>query len=247
MTTLAAGAAVPFGPLYPAPPYAWRESSGIVVRFRTDLEVLHRLVPRPLEPDAGGAMWLYAAHHKVSDLGEYSEVMLGAHATLGAEAGSFSVVTYLDAIAPLALGREWIGWHKKAARIEVRDVEGSFTVTVERDGSALITASVLLERPVNQQALESANSNGFVLKVIPSPEPGAPPQVLQLVRTTPINVRIHRASAGRATLAFRGSPADPLDTIPITEVLGGIHSVRDFDVSGGVIVHDYSSVHSLAR
>lgn len=226
-----------FAPMYPSPPYGFN-SSGMTIRFKTSPEVLKTLVPAPLVPNADGVMFLYIGHHKTTNLGDYNEAILGVPASLNGKVGSFAVVLYLDKAVPLVVGRERTGWHKKDAQIALIEEEGLLKARVERNGVVLIQATMRMEKPMNPESL-AKSPPFFVLKVIPSANKDAAPEVMQLVSTASVNRKVKSGVAGRATLEFKGSPADPLNTIPITEILGAAHTVAEFDLAGGEILHDY--------
>jgi acetoacetate decarboxylase len=228
-----------FAPMYPDPPFHFRGTAGMLIRFKTTPEVLKKLVPEPLVPNPDGIMWFYAGRQRTTTLGDYNEAMIGIPASLRGAPGSFVPVVYLDEAVPLSTGRERAGWHKKDARVSIVESDAVVTVTIERGGAVLARASMSRDQPVSPEVLGKVRPSYFVLKVIPSAKPGAPPEVLQLVATAPQNRVVKSGAAGKGTLQLGGSPGDPLDMIPVMEILGATWSVSDFDLAGGEIVHDY--------
>lgn len=226
-----------FAPMYPPPPHGFN-SAGMTIRFRTAPEVLKALVPEPLAPNTDGLMFLYVGRHRTSNIGDYNEAILGVPASLNGKAGNYAVVLYLDKPVPLVVGRERTGWHKKDAQITIIEEEGLLKARIERNGAVLAQAEMRMEKPANPEML-AKSLPFFVLKVIPSANPDAPPEILQLVSTASKNRKVKSGMMGRAALVFSGSASDPLNTIPITEVLGATYTVAEFDLGGGEILHDY--------
>jgi acetoacetate decarboxylase len=237
-----------FGPLHPPPPYPYRDSVGITVRFKTTPEALRALVPAPLVPNPDGSAFLFVGRQRSTNLGTYHEAILGVPATLGDQQGAFMVVTYVDDVLPLATGRERGGWHKKDARFTFVEREGIVTATVERHGATLARIEAHVDKPVSAEALAKAPTpTYFNLKIIPSATMGKPPAVAQLTRTIPSNRVVKRAINGTAKLELRSGPGDPLGTIPVLQVLGAQLSTTDMDLTGADVVHDYLKAETAQR
>jgi acetoacetate decarboxylase len=228
-----------FAPLYPAPPYPFRDSAGMMIRFKTDPEVARKLVPAPLVANPDGSMWLFVGHQKSTTLGAYNEAALGIAALHDGKPVSFALVLYLDEVVPIAVGRELTGWNKKDARVTLTETDGLLHATVERAGAVLVRATFRRDRALDPEVLDKVKPVWIQLKEIPSATPRARPDVLQLVRATPLYRKTRSAFTGCGTLEFGGSPADPLDMIPIREIVGATYTVTDQDLAGGEVIHDY--------
>ena len=247
---LAEPAAVPthFAPFHPDPPYPYRDSVGVLVRFKSSPEVVRSLVPAPLVPNADGVMFFFIGRQNSTNLGRYHEAILGIPVSLNGRQGGLALVTYLDEPVPLATGRERGGWNKKDARFTFVEKEGVVTATMERAGTVLARVTMRLEKPVQQQALEKAPAALYYnLKLIPSATGRGTPDVAKITATTPANRKVKKAFVGAATIEFGAGPADPLKTFPVLTVLGAQYSVSDFDLVGAEVVHDYLKTETALR
>jgi acetoacetate decarboxylase len=98
---------------------------------------------------------------------------------------------------------------------------------------------VQFSKPGKKEDLAALAYPIYNLKIIPSVQKGAPPDVIQLTAMTLENVVVHRVVEGNATIDFGKSPADPLYLLQPVEVLKGIYCELDFDLPYGEVVHQY--------
>lgn len=233
-------------PLYPSPPYAYRDSTLLVIPFRTAAGVTRRLVPEPLEPNADDLMFVAVGLMHNDKLGSTHEAFFGVPASLGDRTGSFAVFLYLEVDACITSGREIWGWPKKEARFRYEAGEDGVRATVERGGAELIRAAFEPAIPGEDAAL-ALDPTWFNLKLIPSVEAGAPPDVMQLTATTFRDFTVHEARAGAATLRLGSTPDDPLgELIEVRETLPAAYVRFDFDLLHGEVIHDYRLAGQVA-
>ena len=226
-------------PLYEAPPNEYRDNWGMTIMFKTDPEVLARMVPEPLQPNEDGLMGVQISEFFVSGFGRYNEMIFFTPVTFNGELGNFSHYLMLDNDIATGGGREIWGFPKKMGRVELEEKDGVLTGTVERGGHLLVKASMQIGRMSRPEDL-GGSATYYNHKLIPSVIEGAPPVVNKLTSTTLENVVIKKVYNGRATLEFGKSPVDRFHEIPIIEVLDGVYVNSDFDLTFGEVIHDYS-------
>jgi acetoacetate decarboxylase len=232
--------------IWPPPPYRFRDCRLVNILFTTDPAAMARLVPAPLEPDLTQPVVLYVGRFQFADFDlPYNEAGLFVPVVRdGKPAGLFAVALYLDTANPIVGGREIYGWPKKdAERITFDEEDGRITAEVTRYGSRIISVSLELQQridPIPPARLQRPTLPIYLLKLIPSVQEGAPPDVLQLNSIVIEPDVIKEMRLGKGTLEFGASPFDPfLAEIPVKEVVHAEAVVRDFTLGYGQVVFDY--------
>jgi acetoacetate decarboxylase len=85
--------------------------------------------------------------------------------------------------------------------------------------------------------MRSLNEPGFLLKIIP--HVSGDPRVCELVRFQFIGISLRGAWTGRATLDLLPHAVAPIGSLPVVEVISGVHLIADLTLDMGVVVHDY--------
>jgi acetoacetate decarboxylase len=225
---------------YPMPPFTYEGSRVVSVDFRTSPEVLRALVPEPLVPNAAGELSAAIVHHHIvapMPLSYYEAFLIVPVSHEGA-AGVYMPVLYLDEAAAITGGREIWGFSKFGAEIQIIEEEGEVHASVQTGDVTLVDISVspgdaLVPIP------ETPNVPIFNVKLIPSVEKGAAPDVLQLTATTLGDRTVTELRPGVGTLEFGSTPADPLGRIPVLEILRAACYEYDFTLDYGEVVYDY--------
>jgi acetoacetate decarboxylase len=225
---------------YPTPPFTYEGSRVVTVAFRTSPEVLRALVPEPLVPNAASELSAAIVHHHIvapMPLSYYEAFLVIPVSHEGA-AGQYIPVLYLDEAAAITGGREIWGFSKFGAEIQIVEEGGQVNASVQEGGVTLIDVSVRPGDPV-VPIPETPNVPLFNVKLIPSVEKGAPPDVLQLTATTLGDPVVTELRPGVGTLEFGSTPADPLGSIPVLEILRAVCYEYDFTLDYGEVVYDY--------
>lgn len=229
-------------PISDRPPYRYQDCKAVNILFRTDPKALEELVPAPLEVDPHQPSVLYIGHFQFVDWDlPYNEAgLLVPVRCAGRPAGSFAVVLYLDQANPIVGGRELYGWPKKDAdRILFDEEDGKISAQVTRYGRKIIQLSLEVQLQVDPIPERSASPIYF-LKLIPSVQRDAPPDVLKLNSTVIEPDVIKDLRVGSGTLEFGDSPFDSfLAKIPVQEVVYSEVIVHDFTLGYGQVVVDY--------
>lgn len=244
-TMLSSAFTMPYiSPMIVPPPYRYRDTRALNVLFRTDPDILSKIVPAPLVPDPARPAVFYIGHFQFVDYDlPYNEAGLLAPVTYNGEPGFFTVVLYLDKTNPIVGGREIYGWPKKdAEEVLFAEKDGKVTAGVTRYGNKIISAT--FEPAKTEFARERPKMPLYFLKMIPSIEQGAPPDVLKLNSMFMDPDVITGGNVGAATLKFGESPYDAfLGEIPIKEVLYSEVIVHEFTLGFGKTVFNYLAKH----
>lgn len=229
-------------PEIPAPPYRFKDTKVTNILFKTDSQVLEKLVPPPLKPNQDQCMVFYIGHFQFADYDfSYHEAgLLVPVIHNGKSAGYYAVILYLDQFNPIVGGREVYGWPKtEAEQIVIKDENGKTTASVTRYEKQIIQASFETQQKV-YPIPERPKDIHYLLKLIPSAQKGAPPDVLKLISTVIDPDEIKELRVGQGTLEFGDSPFDSfLTQIPVKEVVYGETIVHDFTLGYGEVVVDY--------
>jgi acetoacetate decarboxylase len=226
-------------PYFVAPPFELKDTTGMLILFKTAPDVLQALVPHPLVPNPDDLVVFYVGCFNVVAPVEtsYHEAGIGVPVSFGESPGQFAAYLYLDQVMPIVAGREIWGFPKKDADITYVKEGDKISARVVQDGITLIDATLQLSERVDpipsQPGLPWYN-----LKLIPSVKENAPPDVMQLTSVL-IESRPKELHRGQATLELASSPSDPLGDIPVLAVLSGDYVVRDSVLGHGDVVFDY--------
>lgn len=226
-------------PLYPPPPFEYRDGWSQLIVFRSDPAVISRHVPAPLVIDRKGGMTMMISRFFASGFGVYHEATLCALATFKGKPVNYALYLMLDSDIAVCGGREIWGWPKKLGRVSLAERDGVVTSSVERGGIEVVRAAVEVASLDASEALAGGNMDFINLKLIPSVKNGAPPEVMQLTKTSLSNFVPKKVYRGRATLSFGASPVDRFDQFPVREIIDAYYYNSDFTLGDGKVVHDY--------
>jgi acetoacetate decarboxylase len=226
-------------PLYPPPPYRYRDCPLMVVPFVAEPGVTRRLVPEPLTPNPDDIAYVAIGHLHNDRLGSTREAFIVVPSSDGARRGNYSVVLYLENDACVTSGREIWGWPKKLAEISFAEDTDSVRAVVRRGGAEIVRAGIEGLQDASADELD-LSPVWFNQKIIPSVIEGAPPEVSQLTATTFEGLEVVDVRRGRGALRLEGTDDDALAAlIRVREVLPGHRLTLSFRLLHGEIVHDY--------
>jgi acetoacetate decarboxylase len=229
-------------PLYPPPPIQYRDNRILTIIFKSTPEVLQKLVPKPLVPNPLNLMFIYVSELNIevteNERYPYLEMGIGVPATYSKTLGNYAVYLYLDKALPIVGGREVWGWPKKDALINFVENDGTITASLERNGFPIISINASLINKV-EPIPKTPNMPWYNLKIIPSVEKDALPEVLQLTSTINKEQKVKEYHICEAELEFKSSPYDPLGDIEILEITDVSFQVSDFVMDYGKIIYDY--------
>ena len=183
-------------PPFDAPPYYYRGIEMLAFIYETDDEAAAAVLPEglTLANSPAVAQVLFPDFH-FSTLGAYKEVIIGLNALWKGQPVTYCVGLLVTNEVGLIGGREPYGFPKLFANIEWSKERNLISAWAERPTGKRIATGVLRPRDILKP--EDVASNPLVtLKVIPSPEEGAPPEVCELVMT-PIKFELITGSDGK--------------------------------------------------
>ena len=246
------GATMPVtDPYVPGPP-TWARGESFRIDFEMDYESVKHRVPDVLEfqNDPPTGTILCSSAHFVSDSSPFLEANLIYHVTYNGKPYNYITNLFVNSGEAMIAGREVYGYAKKLADMEYYSDRGQFCMTVERPrGFRIFSVAVRPKRPATPDP--SNMRDVLLLKKIPSPIIGEPPQVCMLVgidmtsRAKDAPLRDSWECSGSITWGVQ-STEDPWCETKVTKIIGASYSsaaAAGFGASGGLasgyIVHDF--------
>lgn len=226
-------------PLYQAPPFYYRDARALTVLYETEEEAAQNILPEGLELPLPTTVRLMVVHYPFSTIGPYDEAILGLDCLWRGEPRFYIAHILVSTVPPLVGGREVWGFPKKLAHIQLRQEEELLLGIVERPrGNRLVTATMRPERPLEPPP--TARGGSIALRVIPSPEEGAPPSLAQLIEIPAAGWQTHEMWAGPGSLSFDApSELDPWFRLPVRRIKGALYTRYDFTLPHGRIIKTY--------
>lgn len=232
----------PSSPAFPPGPYRFVDRQYFIIKYRTDIEALRRVVPEPLEVIDPVVNYEFIRMPDSTGFGDYTESGQVIPVRYRGEAGSYTHQMFLNDHPPIAAGRELWGFPKKLAQPSLA-VETDTLVGTLNYGSVRIATGTMgykhraLDIATETRGLGAPN---YLLKVIPHVD--GSPRVCELVRYYLEDVTVKGAWTGPAALQLAPHALAPVAELPVLEVLGAKHLVADLTLGLGTVVHDYLSV-----
>jgi acetoacetate decarboxylase len=185
------------------------------VEFLVDPDFVAAILPPPLEPVAEPRMRAMVGRWQSNCVGDFcggTVYVTCAHEGLE---GEYNVAQYMDGDAPTIFGRDVFGEPKKMATATLRSRGAEMRGAIVRGGVPLITLEAELTR---DNGPFEATRESYNVKSRPAADGRGLEEDAILTRAHyEIRGRISREGEGRIALA--GTVHDPLDEIPIREVL----------------------------
>lgn len=189
----------------------------VMAMFRTDPEVIKRVLPPPLEPPPNPTGSVYVAEfHKTNFGPPYNEAALFLSSQFKGELGSYCLSMPVTKDNAMWGGRETYGFPKKIAEtIHVRRKGNVATGTCIRRSHTIFKLTVELVGPFTEEIPTSPN---YLIKAFPS-------VTGEGFDTPPLLIQQHneidwgKPEIGQGKLEFGKSNLDPLNEIPVEAVL----------------------------
>jgi len=226
-------------PAYPRGPYRFVNREFFIVAYRTDPEALKAVIPAPLEFTDAVVKYEFIRMPDSTGFGDYTESGQVIPVSFRGEKGGYVHSMYLDCDPPIAGGRELWGFPKKLAFPEMR-VEKDTLGGILRYGPvpvAIATMGYKHRTLAHEPILKSLSAPNFLLKIIPHVD--GSPRICELVRYYMEEITVKGAWEGPAALELFHHALAPVASLPVLEVLGGVHILTDMTLGLGTVVHDY--------
>lgn len=226
-------------PSYPKGPYRFVNREFFTITYRTDPDILRRLVPEPLQIPEPLVKYEFIRMPDSTGFGDYTESGQVIPVTLDGIAGSYSHSMYLNDEAPIAGGREIWGFPKKLADPSLTVIKDTLVGTLDMGGIRVATGTMgYKHRELDHDTvLRSLDAPNFLLKIIPHVD--CTPRICELVRYFTTDVTLKGAWEGPARLQLFHHALAPVADLPVIEVVSAVHLVADLTLGLGEVVHDY--------
>ncbi|MCC4246453.1 acetoacetate decarboxylase [Stappia indica] len=226
-------------PSYPKGPYRFVNREFFTITYRTDPDILRRLVPEPLQIPEPLVKYEFIRMPDSTGFGDYTESGQVIPVTLDGIAGSYSHSMYLNDEAPIAGGREIWGFPKKLADPSLTVIKDTLVGTLDMGGIRVATGTMgYKHRELDHDTvLRSLDAPNFLLKIIPHVD--CTPRICELVRYFTTDVTLKGAWEGPARLQLFHHALAPVADLPVIEVVSAVHLIADLTLGLGEVVHDY--------
>jgi len=234
------GFAMPItNPSYPKGPYRFVDREYLIITYRTDPEVLARVVPEPLEVPEPLVKYEFIRMPDSTGFGDYTESGQVVPVIFEGSAGSYVHSMYLNDEAPIAGGREIWGFPKKLAEPVLRVEKDTLIGTLDMGPVRIATGTMgYKHRRLDPDAIAaSMGGPNFLLKIIPHVD--CSPRICELVRYFQTDIAIKGAWEGPAALELHAHALAPVADLPVREVVSAVHILADLTLGLGEVVHDY--------
>ena len=232
--------AMPFtSPAYPPGPYRFVNREFLIITYRTDPDALAAVIPAPLEMTDSIVKFEFIRMPDSTGFGDYTEAGQVIPVSLRGEHGSYVHSMFLDCEPPIAGGREIWGFPKKLASPELR-VDKDTIGGILRYGPvpvALATMGYKHRAVSHDKILASLSAPNYLLKIIPHVD--GTPRICELVRYFCEEITVKGAWEGPAALELFQHALAPVASLPVREIISGVHIQSDLSLGLGTVVHDY--------
>ena len=225
-------------PLYCKPPIYYTDVEAISFAYETDEEAVLDILPEGVEINSPPTASLIFIRYPFSTFGPYMESILVLGCLWQGSPRSYIAHIVLDTDTPFAAGREIWGFPKKLARITLEKEGDLIMGTMERPtGNRICTGVIRPETPV--EAGGAAGVPSLSLRIIPSPEEGAEPSLMELVEV-PSKSTTREAWQGPGYAEFNSaSTIDPWYRVAVRKMLGATYRRYDMVLDYGKVVKRY--------
>ena len=226
-------------PAFPAGPYHFINREYFIIQYRTDPEVLRRLVPEPLELAEPVVNYEFIRMPDSTGFGDYTESGQVIPVSFQGKVGSYTHQMFLNDHPPIAGGRELWGFPKKLAQPTLAVETDTLVGTLNYGSVRVATGTMGYKHRALDPALEARKlaAPNFLVKVIPHVDGTA--RICELVRFHLEDITVKGAWAGPAALDLFSHALAPVSELPVLQVLSAKHIVADLTLGLGTVVHDF--------
>jgi acetoacetate decarboxylase len=189
----------------------------LTVDFLTDEAVVEHILPPPLEPAQAPRVTAMVGRWQSNCVGDFFGGAIYVAARHDGSDGDYVLAMYMDNDAPTIYGRDLFGEPKKIAHSALHRHGDRFHGWVERGGVRLIELHGLLENELGPSEGEGVNFN---FKARPAADGIGLEEDAILTRAT-FRTIVTSARDGAGSVVLRGTVHDPLDELPVREVVRG--------------------------
>lgn len=226
-------------PAFPPGPYRFVNREYLVITYRTDEAALRAIVPAPLVPAQPMVRYEFIRMPDSTGFGDYCESGQVVPVKLAGEAGGYTHAMYLDDHPPIAGGRELWGFPKKLGQPRLGVASDTLIGTLDYGPIRVATGTMgYKHRALDLAPVRAALSQpNFLLKIIPHVDGSA--RICELVRYRLTDLNVKGAWGGPASLELHPHALAPVSSLPVLEVISGLHVLADLTLELGTVAHDY--------
>jgi acetoacetate decarboxylase len=226
-------------PAFPAGPYRFVNREFFIITYRTDPDALRAVIPAPLEMTDPIVKYEFIRMPDSTGFGDYTESGQVIPVRFRGQLGGYVHAMYLDDGPPIVGGRELWGFPKKLASPSLRVEKDSLLGVLRYGPVPVAVASMGYKHHAlpHDKILASLSSANFLLKIIPHVDGSA--RICELVRYFCEDITVKGAWEGPAALELFHHALAPVATLPVLEVVSGVHILSDLTLGLGTVVYDY--------
>lgn len=190
-------------------------SEMLTVDFLTDPEVLAAVLPPPLEPTDNPLVNVMVGRWQSNCVGDFHGGAIYIAASHRGVPGRYVLSMWMDGDVPTIYGRDLFGEPKKLAKSGLNRRGDHYSAWVERGGVRLLELSADLPEDLGPSEVDGVNFN---FKARPAADGSGLEEdaILTLARFHTV-IRVNRAGTGSLTL--HGTVHDPVDELPVRELV----------------------------
>lgn len=192
--------------------------------YRTHPEAVARILPPGLEPIEEPLARLVVGRWRSNAVGDFHGGALYVPARHRGVAADYVVSMFMDRDVPLLYGRELYGEPKKIARVNLARQQHRVTGWIERGGVRIIEIDALLGPDTGPSAETAGNFN---IKAMLAADGQALVGDAQITHVAFESVTHVRRLFVESEVVVRGTAHDPLDELPVVEVVAGSYGEGD--------------------
>ncbi|MFE7113242.1 acetoacetate decarboxylase [Streptomyces sp. NPDC057575] len=226
-------------PAYAPTRYRFNNREYLNIYYRTDPEVLRRLVPEPLTVTDPMVRFEVMRMPDTTGLGDYTEAGQLIAVEHEGEKGEFNLAMYVDSVPAISSGREYSAYPKKAGSPTLYVDSDTLVGTLDYGTLRVATATMGYKHHTLDldEARAEVCSPTFMVKTVPNYD--GTPRICELVRTQITDVTVKSAYTAPARLQLFAHVMAPLADLPVLEVVGASHIVTDLSLNLVEPVYDY--------
>ncbi|MCS0602247.1 acetoacetate decarboxylase [Streptomyces sp. LP11] len=226
-------------PAYAPTRYRFTDREYLNIHYRSDLEVLRRLVPEPLTVTDPVVRFEVMRMPDTTGLGDYTEAGQLIAVEHEGVRGEFNLAMYVDSVPAISSGREYSAYPKKGGSPALYVDSDTLVGTLDYGTLRVATATMGYKHHAldPDEARAEIRSPNFMIKTVPHYD--GTPRICELVRTRITDVTVKSAFTGPARLELFAHAMAPLADLPVREIVRASHIVTDLTLDPVEPVYDY--------
>lgn len=226
-------------PAFPPGPYRFVDREFLIITYRTDPELLQKMIPAPLKFVEPIVKFEFINMPDSTGFGHYCESGQVIPVTLDGVAGGYVHSMYLNDHPPIAGGRELWGFPKKLGNPELRVHTDTLVGTLDYSDFRVATGTMgYKHRTLDADAIKASLSTpSYLLKIIPHVD--GTPRICELVQYRLSDITIKGAWGGPGALDLHPHALAPVAALPVLEVISAVHILSDLTLPLGTVAYDY--------